>query len=161
MADRFAAGGRLYVFGTGPAATDAAHVAVEFVHPVIVGKRGLPALALGAPTGTDQGLDSPFAHQLHLLGSAADVALGISRGGTGAATTAGLAEAGRLAMLRVALTSPPTSGPGPGGPPPEVEHLLEVPSSDPLVARELQVSAYHLLWELVHVFLEQARRERR
>src|SRR3712207_7622820 len=29
------------------AATDAQHVSVEFVHPVIVGKRALPALDLG------------------------------------------------------------------------------------------------------------------
>ncbi len=40
------AGGRLLAFGRGPYATDAQHVAVEFVHPVIVGKRALPALDL-------------------------------------------------------------------------------------------------------------------
>ena len=39
MAARFLAGGKLVVFGNGAGATDAAHVAVEFVHPVIVGKR--------------------------------------------------------------------------------------------------------------------------
>jgi len=47
MAERFARGGRLIAFGRSPAArSDARHVAVEFVHPVIVGKRALPALAL-------------------------------------------------------------------------------------------------------------------
>ncbi len=46
MAERFARGGRLLAYGTTPAdRSDAAHVAVEFVHPVIVGKRALPALA--------------------------------------------------------------------------------------------------------------------
>ncbi len=39
--------GRLLAFGNGPATTDAQHVSVEFVHPVIVGKRALPALDLG------------------------------------------------------------------------------------------------------------------
>jgi D-sedoheptulose 7-phosphate isomerase len=39
MAARFGRGGRLYAFGRGPYATDAAHISVEFVHPVIVGKR--------------------------------------------------------------------------------------------------------------------------
>jgi len=44
MAERFARGGRLIAFGRSPAArSDARHVAVEFVHPVIVGKRALPA----------------------------------------------------------------------------------------------------------------------
>ena len=47
MAERFARGGRLIAFGGTPAArSDAHHVAVEFVHPVIVGKRALPALAV-------------------------------------------------------------------------------------------------------------------
>jgi hypothetical protein len=44
MSERFLAGGRLLAFGRGPYATDAQHVSVEFVHPVIVGKRALPAL---------------------------------------------------------------------------------------------------------------------
>ena len=42
----FLRGGRLLAFGRGPYATDAQHVSVEFVHPVIVGKRALPALDL-------------------------------------------------------------------------------------------------------------------
>src|ERR1700676_1968052 len=46
MSDRFLRGGRLIAFGQGPYATDAQHVSVEFVHPVIVGKRALPALDL-------------------------------------------------------------------------------------------------------------------
>src|SRR5918999_2350002 len=47
MSRRFLAGGRLLAFGNGPATTDAQHVSVEFVHPVIVGKRALPALDVG------------------------------------------------------------------------------------------------------------------
>src|SRR6202451_272507 len=46
MAERFLRGGRLLALGRGPYATDAQHVSVEFVHPVIVGKRALPALDL-------------------------------------------------------------------------------------------------------------------
>ena len=52
MAERFARDGRLVAFGATPAArSDARHVAVEFVHPVIVGKRALPALGLAAEGG--------------------------------------------------------------------------------------------------------------
>ncbi len=51
MAERFLDGGRLLAFGTsGPARSDVRHVAVEFVHPVIVGKRALPALGLTDPS---------------------------------------------------------------------------------------------------------------
>lgn len=51
MADRFMRGGRLLAFGRGACATDAQHVSVEFVHPVIVGKRALPALDLSSAFG--------------------------------------------------------------------------------------------------------------
>jgi D-sedoheptulose 7-phosphate isomerase len=49
LAERFRAGGRLLAVGASAQDwSDARHVAVEFVHPVIVGKRALPALALTA-----------------------------------------------------------------------------------------------------------------
>ncbi len=49
LAERFLRGGRLLAVGVSPQdRSDAHHVAVEFVHPVIVGKRALPALALRA-----------------------------------------------------------------------------------------------------------------
>ena len=53
MAQRFLRGGRLVLLGGSPAArSDARHVAVEFVHPVIVGKRALPAIGLAARAAT-------------------------------------------------------------------------------------------------------------
>src|SRR5213080_3503506 len=70
MARRFHRGGRLLAFGTGAWATDAQHVSVEFVHPVIVGKRALPALALTNDSATLSALMSgedaamSFARQL-------------------------------------------------------------------------------------------------
>ena len=49
LAERFTSGGRLIAVGGSPQTwSDAHHVAVEFVHPVIVGKRALPALAASA-----------------------------------------------------------------------------------------------------------------
>jgi len=73
MAARFDRGGKLIVFGIGAACTDAQHVAVEFVHPVIVGKRALPAISLTSDVATvtaiatATGLADVFAHQLRLL----------------------------------------------------------------------------------------------
>ncbi|MGI8559388.1 MAG: D-sedoheptulose-7-phosphate isomerase [Solirubrobacteraceae bacterium] len=60
MSERFAAGGRLLAIGHSPQArSDARHVAVEFVHPVIVGKRALPALALTAEAGPPHAIVEP------------------------------------------------------------------------------------------------------
>ena len=73
MAVRFHQGGKLVVFGTGTASTDAQHVAVEFVHPVIVGKRALPAISLTTDVATvtgiaeREGMDAIFSHQLRYL----------------------------------------------------------------------------------------------
>src|SRR5437762_8425690 len=88
MARRFHQGGRLLAFGNGAWATDAQHVSVEFVHPVIVGKRALPALALTNDSATLSGLmaggdtEMPFARQLKVLARPQDIAMGFSPDGS-------------------------------------------------------------------------------
>jgi D-sedoheptulose 7-phosphate isomerase len=158
MAMRFHRGGKLVVFGTGGASTDAQHVAVEFVHPVIVGKRALPAISLTTDVATvtgiaeRDGVAAIFAHQIRFLADPADIALGISAGGDGASVLAGLETARELGLLTIALTG------GDGGPiasSEAVDHLLTAASADPQVVKEMHVTAYHVLWELVHVFFEQ------
>jgi D-sedoheptulose 7-phosphate isomerase len=158
MAVRFHQGGRLVVFGTGAASTDAQHVAVEFVHPVIVGKRALPAISLTADAATvtgvaaRDGMDAIFAHQIRYLAAPEDIALGISADGHCPSVRAGLAEARARGLLTIALAG------GDGGAlsgSPDVDHLLVAASTDPRVVKELQVTTYHVLWELVHVFFEQ------
>ena len=158
MAVRFHRGGKLLVFGNGGDSTDAQHVAVEFVHPVIVGKRALPALSLTSDVATltgvanRAGLAETFAHQLRFLAEPADIALGLSTDGDCANVLRGLAQARSMGLLTVALTG------GDGG---EIaasavaEHLLIARSADPRVVKEVHVTMYHILWELVHVFLEQ------
>lgn len=136
MAARFAGGGRLLALGRSPAArSDARHVAVEFVHPVIVGKRALPAIAL---TGDGAGLSE----QVRLLARERDIAMAFGVGQDGGEA----ARALELARLRGCLTI----AFAPSG----AEWELVAPTEDPFVAQELVETLYHLLWELVHVFLE-------
>jgi D-sedoheptulose 7-phosphate isomerase len=120
LAERFLAGGRLLAVGATPQdRSDAHHVAVEFVHPVIVGKRALPALALGVD-------------ELPLLAEPGDaiIAFGADAAGPAGCLTIGFA-------------------PGAG------DWVFEPPSADPFVRQELVETLYHVLWETVHVFLEQ------
>ncbi len=136
LAERFARGGRLIALGRSPPArSDARHVAVEFVHPVIVGKRALPALAL---TGEGAELSS----QLALLAEHEDIviAFGAEQDGGQTARAIGLARA--RGCLTVAF-----SGAG-------AEHEFDPPTSDPFIRQELVETLYHVLWELVHVFFE-------
>jgi D-sedoheptulose 7-phosphate isomerase len=156
MAVRFHQGGKLVVFGVGAASTDAQHVAVEFVHPVIVGKRALPAISLTADVATitgvaaAQGMAEIFAHQVRYLAEPADIALGISADGNCPSVLGGLEEARGKGMLTIALTG------GDGGAiAAAADHVLIARSSDPCVIKETHVTMYHVLWELVHVFFEQ------
>ncbi len=158
MAVRFHRGGKLVVFGTGGASTDAQHVAVEFVHPVIVGKRALPAIALTADVATvtgiaeRDGVAAIFAHQLRYLADPADIALGIAADGDSPSVLAGLETARQRGLLTIALVG---GHRGAIALSEAVDHLLTVSSDDPRVVKELQVTTYHILWELVHVFFEQ------
>jgi D-sedoheptulose 7-phosphate isomerase len=158
MAVRFHRGGKLITFGTGGSSPDAQHVAVEFVHPVIVGKRALPAISLTTDVATltgvaaRDGMAQIFAHQIRYLAEPADIALGISADGNDPAVLAGLQTGAELGLLTVALAG------GDGGAvaaSPAVDHLLLARSSDPRIVKEIQVTEYHVLWELVHVFFEQ------
>ena len=153
MAVRFHQGGKLVVFGTGGASTDAQHVAVEFVHPVIVGKRALPAISLTTDVATvtgiaeREGMDAIFSHQLRYLAGPPDIALGICASGHCGSVLAGLATARELGLLTIALTGRAGQA--------AADHVLVAGSDDPRMVKEMHVTMYHLLWELVHVFLEQ------
>jgi D-sedoheptulose 7-phosphate isomerase len=169
MAVRFHRGGKLVVFGTGGASTDAQHVAVEFVHPVIVGKRALPAISLTTDVATvtgiaeRDGMAAIFARQIRVLAGPADIALGICGDGDSASVFAGLEAARELGLLTIALTGGADGGqgeghgggPGHGAVSEVADHVLAAASRDPRVIKEVHVTTYHILWELVHVFFEQ------
>jgi D-sedoheptulose 7-phosphate isomerase len=156
MVRRFHQGGRLLAFGNGAWATDAQHVSVEFVHPVIVGKRALPALALTNDSATLSGLltgdgaTQSFAHLISTLGRTQDIALGFSPDGNCANIIAALTKAQQMGMLTLGLVG------GDGGLM-QQSHLnfcFTVQADDPLVIQEVHETLYHVLWELVHVFFE-------
>ena len=109
MAIRFHRGGKLICFGSGGPSTDAQHIAVEFVHPVIVGKQALPAISLTGDVATltsiagREGYAEVYAHQLRYLAAPTDIALGVSVDGNDPAVLAGLEAAAELGMLTIAL----------------------------------------------------------
>jgi len=158
MAVRFHRGGKLVVFGNGGAATDAQHVMVEFVHPVIVGKRALPAISLTNDPATltgiarTDGFDEVFAAQLHLLATPQDIALGISADGGCGNVLRAIETAKDLGLLTVALLGGDGGDIARSG---KVDHVVVARSEDPCVVKEVHMTAYHILWELVHVFFEQ------
>jgi D-sedoheptulose 7-phosphate isomerase len=135
MADRFSRGGRLLAFGRGAHATDAQHVSVEFVHPVIVGKRALPALDLSAA----------FQPWLQALLRPEDMVMGFGPPERDAAIQRAMTKAGGRGAMVFSLPGPPNDEGG---------YAVEPPSPDPFIHQELIEILYHTLWETVHVFLE-------
>lgn len=158
MAERFARGGRILAFGLGAAATDASHISVEFVHPVIVGKRALPAIALPNDGPTTLGLAAEdmvttFARLIDVLGEPEDIAIGLSLGPddpSGPAIAAGLKQAAGRGMLTIGFVGASS----PSAPRVEADWVFACDDPDPFVVQEVHETGYHMLWELVHVFFE-------
>ncbi len=132
MSRRFLAGGRLLAFGNGSAATDAEHVSVEFVHPVIVGKRALPALDVGPG----------FEARLPAILRPEDMVMGFAFSGRDEAVERALLTAGERGALTFALA-------GEAG-----DYPFDPPDEDPFVCQEVFEVLYHVLWETVHVYFE-------
>lgn len=132
MSERFLRGGRLLAFGHGASATDAQHVSVEFVHPVIVGKRALPALDLSIA----------FAEWAPAICREHDIAMGFAPPAGDPSVIATLARLKKVGAQTFALCGD------------EADFALEAPSPDPFISQELAEILYHTLWETVHVFFE-------
>jgi D-sedoheptulose 7-phosphate isomerase len=153
MARRFHQGGRLLAFGNGAWATDAQHISVEFVHPVIVGKRALPALALTNDSATLSIINTQeavFVRQLRVLARPQDIAIGFSPDGNCVNVLAALDEARQRGLLTLGLDG------GDGGQMQQaaLDFRFIVPAHDPMVIQETHETLYHVLWELVHIFFE-------
>jgi D-sedoheptulose 7-phosphate isomerase len=132
MSERFLSGGRLLAIGKGPYATDAQHVSVEFVHPVIVGKRALPALDLSL-------LFSPW---LRTLLQPEDIVMGFGPPEGDSEIEVALQDATARGAMTFALPGEKAS------------YALRTPAEHPFVHQELIEILYHTLWETVHVFFE-------
>jgi HupF/HypC family protein len=138
LAKRFAAGATMWSIAPSWE-PHALHIAVEFVHPVIMGKRALPAVALTGPELVDSVRVSVRPGDIVVAVSAADnaqVRSVMRRSPAWGATTIWIGSGER-----------PTAG--------MADHVLWLDDPDPRVpATGGFVLFYHLLWELTHVCFE-------
>lgn len=146
MADRFQRGGRLLVSGDDAQRSDMAHVVVEFVHPVVVGKRALPAIPL--PDVQSGGA----VRALATLGMPGDIFMLLCATDVNARAHELLTRARGRGMLTIALTGVTASRTSASALP--ADHVFTVPSADACIVQETQEMLYHVLWELVHVFFD-------
>ena len=138
LARRFAAGATMWSIAPGWE-PHALHIAVEFIHPVIVGKRALPAVALTGPDVVDL---------VRVSAGSGDIVIGV-----GAADNLAV----RSVMRRCPAWGATTVWVGSGERPERgaADHVLWLDDPDPRVpATGGFVLFYHLLWELTHVCFE-------
>jgi D-sedoheptulose 7-phosphate isomerase len=160
IAQVYRRGGRLFSMGNGGSSCDASHVAVEFAHPVTAGRPALAAINLVADpaiisaVGNDVGFEHVFVRQLVAQGRAGDGLIGISTSGNSPNLIAAFAKAKELGIATVGLAG------GEGGKMRTcgmVDHCLVVPTTSIHRIQESHVTAYHILWDLVHTLLADER----
>ncbi len=150
----FNQGNRLYLFGNGGSASDAQHIAAEFVNRFMLERPGLPAVALTTDcsvltsVSNDYGFKYIFSKQLKALAHRGDVAWGISTSGSSPNVVEGLNTARNLGLHCIALT---------GGKDSQAALLsdiaLEVEGSDTARVQEVHIVVGHAICELVDTIL--------
>lgn len=160
LAETYRGGGRLFAIGNGGSSCDAAHIAVEFLHPVTAGRPALAAVNLVADQavlsaiGNDVGFEHVFVRQLVAQARAGDALVGVSTSGNSRNLIAAFAKAKELGLVTIGLAG------GDGGAmrdPGLVDHCLVVPSTSIHRIQECHTAAYHILWDLVHTLLAETR----
>lgn len=149
-------GGRLYTMGNGGSSCDAAHIAVEFQHPVTAGRPALPArnltedVAMLTAVGNDVGFKHVFVRQVISQLRAGDVLIGVSTSGNSENLLLAFNTAKERGIVTIGLTG------GDGGRMKsacQLDHCLVVPSDSIHRVQESHVAFYHILWDLTHTLL--------
>jgi D-sedoheptulose 7-phosphate isomerase len=160
MAKAFHRGGKLLVCGNGGSATDAQHIAVEFMHPITVGRKALPAIcltndmAMMTAVANDVGFADVFTRQIIALGNEGDVLLAISTSGNSKNLMHAFATARRMRMTTIGFAG------SNGGEMSELatagllDFCLTVPTASIHRIQETHVALYHIMWDMVHTFLQ-------
>lgn len=155
---RLRRGGKVLVFGNGGSASDAQHLAAEFVNRFKLDRPPLAAVALSTDTsvltsiGNDFGFENIFEKQILALARPDDAAIGISTSGKSPNVLKALAAAREMGCLTVALTG---AGDRAGASGVSCDRLFAVPSSDTPRVQECHIAWIHWYCDLIdHLFCE-------
>jgi D-sedoheptulose 7-phosphate isomerase len=160
LARAFNRGRKLLVCGNGGSATDAQHIAVEFMHPITVGRKALPAIcltndiAMVTAVANDVGFDDVFTRQIIGLGVEGDVLLGISTSGNSRNLLHGFATARRLKLLTIGFAGSDGGEMSALSAAGLLDYCLTVPTASIHRIQETHVALYHIMWDMVHTMLE-------
>ena len=160
IAKAFHRGRKLLVCGNGGSATDAQHVAVEFMHPITVGRKALPAICLNndmamvTAVANDVSFADVFVRQIIALGNEGDVLIAISTSGNSENLLHAFQTARKMKIATIGFAG------NDGGKMEEmksrglIDFCFTVPSSSVHRIQESHVTLYHIIWDMVHTFFE-------
>jgi D-sedoheptulose 7-phosphate isomerase len=160
LASVYQRGGRMLAIGNGGSSCDAAHFAVEFLHPITAGRPALPAINLVADdamltaVGNDVGFEHIFARQVIALGQPGDGLIGFSTSGNSRNLLRAFATAREMKLTTIGMAG------GDGGEmsrSADIDHCLVVATDSIHRIQEVHVATYHILWDLVHTLLADER----
>jgi len=159
IADVYRHDGRLFSMGNGGSSCDAAHVAVEFLHPITAGRPALTAIDLTCDStmmtaiGNDVGFDHIFVRQILAQGRSGDGLIGISTSGNSANLVKAFHKAKEIGLKTIGLAGNTGGEMGRIG----LDHCLIVETDSIHRVQECHVAIYHILWDLVHTLLADER----
>jgi D-sedoheptulose 7-phosphate isomerase len=155
IARSLAAGGKLLTCGNGGSASDADHIAAEFIGRFRRHRRSLPAIALTscAPAltaiGNDYGFEQIFARQVEGYGNPQDILLAISTSGKSPNVLAAVRTAKRLGLFTIALTGQTRAGLAD-----LADSAFAVPSTVTAEIQQCHIAIAHALCETLDDILE-------
>lgn len=147
-------GGKVLIFGNGGSATDASHIAAEFVNRFKRERPGLPAIALNTDMAVitaianDYDYSEVFAKQLKALGQKGDIAIGISTSGSSRNVIKAVEVAKKRGLKTIAFTS--KKGEKLIS---KVDYAFAVSSEETPRIQETHITLGHVLCELVEDIL--------
>ncbi|MBA3633829.1 MAG: SIS domain-containing protein [Acidobacteria bacterium] len=160
LAHSFHRGGKLLVCGNGGSSTDAQHIAVEFMHPITVGRKALPAIcltndmAMVTAVANDVGFGDIFTRQIIALGKEGDSLIGLSTSGNSENLMHAFATARKMNLTTIGFAGGNGGNMAEAHSKGELDFCLTVPTSSIHRIQESHVALYHILWDMVHSFLQ-------
>ncbi|MDJ0951077.1 MAG: SIS domain-containing protein [Alphaproteobacteria bacterium] len=160
IAEVYRGGGRLFTMGNGGSSCDAAHIAVEFQHPVTAGRPALPAknltadVAVMTAVGNDVGFEHIYLRQIVAHGRPGDGLIGVSTSGSSANLMAAFEKAKEMGLTTIGLAGMEGGDMARSA---SLDHCLVVGTDSIHRIQECHVAIYHILWDLVHTLLADER----
>jgi D-sedoheptulose 7-phosphate isomerase len=160
LARAFHHGNKLLVCGNGGSATDAQHVAVEFIHPITVGRRALPAICLNndmamvTAVANDVSFVDVFVRQIIALGNPGDMLIALSTSGNSENLLHAFKTARKSGLMTVGFAGDEGGKMQAMKDEGLIDFCFTVPTSSIHRIQESHVTLYHILWDMVHEFLQ-------